>query len=130
MTSEVTYFSLSWWQIFFGGIATLAIFSFLYRENPFYRFFEHFYIGIATGITVMVTIRNFLWPQILKPLFGLDRTLFPDGSYNEEYNSLYLLFLIPMAFGSLYYFILSRRLSWLAQLVIGFQLGVAGGLAF
>ena len=78
----------------------------------------------------MVTIRNFLWPQILKPLFGLDRTLFPDGSYSEEYSSLYLLFLIPMAFGSLYYFILSRRLSWLAQLVIGFQLGVAGGLAF
>ena len=30
----------------------------------------------------------------------------------------------------LYYFILTRRYSWIAQLVIGFGLGVSGGNAF
>ena len=35
-----------------------------------------------------------------------------------------------MAFGLLYYFIYSERHSWLAKLVIGFTLGVSGGMMF
>lgn len=119
-----------WWQIFLGGVATLAIFSFLYRENPFYRFFEHLYIGIATGIGITTTVQYFLWPRVFKPLLGYDRVPFPDGTYAEPYNKLLLLYLIPLAFGCLYYFIMSRRFNWLAQLVIGFSLGVSGGLSF
>ena len=122
--------TFDWWIIFVGGISTIAIFSFLYRENPFYRFFEHLYIGIATGITSMSVIKDFLWPQVLQPLFGMDRLPFPDGTFEAPYNTSYLLYLAPMAFGSLYYFILSQRWNWLAQLVIGFSLGVGGGFAF
>jgi hypothetical protein len=117
-------------EVLLGGFATLAIFSFLYRENSFYRFFEHVYIGIATAIGVMAGIRSFLWPNVFAPLFGYDRVVFPDGTYAAPYNQYALFFLIPVGFGLFYYFILSRRLSWLAQLVIGFSLGVSGGLAF
>lgn len=126
----MTEISTEWWVVFWGGVSTLAIFSFLYRENPFYRVFEHLFIGLATGITSMIVIKTFLWPQVLSPMLGYNRIQFPDGTYAEPYNSLYLLYLLPMAFGSLYYFILSARLSWLAQLVIGFSLGVGGGFAF
>lgn len=122
--------TFEWWEVFIGGISTFAIFSFLYKENPVYRFFEHFYIGIATAYGIMVTVREFLWPKVLLPLFGLDRPVFPDGSYGEAYNANYLWFLVPMVFGSLYYFILSKRWSWLAQLVIGFSFGVSAGLSF
>ena len=121
---------MEWWQIFLAGISTLAIYSFLIKENPFFRFFEHLYIGIATGILIIASIRTFIWPEVLKLMLGFDRVPFPDGSYPEEYNSLYLLLLIPMAFGSLYYFILSPKHNWLAQLVLGFQLGYTGGNAF
>lgn len=123
-------FGLPWWQSLVAGLCTLAIFSFLYKENPFYRFFEHLYIGIATGIGVMATIQTFLWPSVLRPMFDAERLPFPDGTYAEPYNELYLLYLIPIAFGSLYYFILSRKHNWLAQIVIGFTLGYGGGLAF
>jgi len=128
--NTVEMLSVEWWQVLLAGIATIAIFSFLYKENPFYRFFEHLFIGIATAITVMFTIKTTLWPQFFRPLLGFDRLILPDGSYAEAYNNLYLLWIIPILFGSLYYFILTKRLSWLAQLVIGFQLGIAGGLAF
>lgn len=121
---------LDWWQIFLAGISTIAIYSFLVKENPFFRFFEHFYIGIATGIGVIAAIRTFLWPEVLKMIFGLNRLPFPDGTYPEEYNKAYLLLLLPIAFGSLYYFILSPKRNWLAQIVIGFQLGYTGGNAF
>lgn len=122
--------SLAWWQIFIGGVATLAVYSFLFKENRFYRIFEHLFIGIATSITIMKAFRDSLWPVYFKPLLGLDLLLLPDGSYAEPYDYRLLLYLIPMAFGLLYYFILSKRLSWLAQLPIGFMLGVSAGLTF
>lgn len=117
-------------EIFCAGVSTIAIYTFLYKENPFYRFFEHFYIGIATAWGVIASIRYFLWPEVLKPLLGVDAVPFPDGSLPQPYNKLYLLYLLPMGFGLLYYFILSKRHVWLAELVIGFQLGYTGGLAF
>jgi len=116
--------------VLLAGFATLAVFSFLIKENPFYRFFEHLFIGIAAGLGVVVSIKNFLWPKVLVPLLGLDIVRYPDGSLSGAYNGWNLLFLAPMAFGLLYYFIYSQRYSWLAKLVIGFSLGASGGIAF
>ncbi len=116
-------------SVLLGGIATLAIFSFLVRENAFYRFFEHVFIGLAAAVLPVLTIRDFLWPKILEPMLGLDIVVYPDGTVSEPYQPLYLLYLIPMAFGSLYYFIYSKRHAWLARLVIGFSLGLSGALA-
>lgn len=123
-------FTWEWWTIFWGGISTLAVFSFLIRENKVSRLFEHFYIGIATGIGIMATVKYFILPEVVKPLFGLDLVTYPDGTPVKPYNTNYLLFLIPIAFGSLYYCILSKRHSWIAQIVIGFSLGIGGGNAF
>jgi len=124
--------SASTWSlasVFVGGLATLAIFSFLIKENGFYRFFEHLFIGIAAGLGPMLIIRDFMWPTILEPMLGLTVVTYPDGTQSEAYQPLYLLYLLPMVFGCLYYFIYSQRYSWLAKLVIGFTLGASGALA-
>ena len=57
------WMSIEWWEVFLGGVCTLAIFSFLYRENMFYRFFEHFFIGIATAYGIVFSVKEFLWPE-------------------------------------------------------------------
>lgn len=116
--------------ILVGGVATLAIFSFIFKENSFYRFFEHLFVGIASGWGIIVTIKNFLWPVIISPLLGFDRAQFPDGTWTEPYNSLYLLYLLPAGLGLFYYSSYSTRYSWLAKLVIGLSLGASAGLAF
>ncbi len=116
--------------ILLAGVSTLAIFSFLIKENRFYRLFEHLFIGIAAGYLPIVTIKTFLWPQVFEPMLGLTVVKFPDGTIVKPYNPLYLLYLAPFAFGLLYYFIYSRRHSWLAKVVIGFSLGASAGLSF
>ncbi len=113
-----------------AGISTIAIFSFLIKENPFYRFFEHIFIGIATGLGLIQGVRYFLWPQILNPMLGFDIDVFPDGTLSKDYEANQLLYIFPMLFGLLYYFIYSQRYAWLAKLVIGFSLGASAGLAF
>ena len=124
--------SASTWSlasVLVGGFATLAIFSFLIKENGFYRLFEHLFIGIAAGLGPMLLLRDFLWPNILEPMLGLTIVTYPDGTASEPYQPLYLLYLIPMFFGCFYYFIYSQRYSWLAKVVIGFTLGASGALA-
>lgn len=129
MNTPILY-SLEWWQVLVAGIGTLAIFSFLYKENPVYRLFEHFFIGIAAAYGVVTTFQEVLWPRVFEPMFGLDRAVFPDGTYSEPYNKLLLLYLLPISFGLCYYFILSRKWNWIAQVVIGFTFGVSAGLGF
>jgi hypothetical protein len=127
--------------ILLGGIATLAIYSFLYRENPFYRAFEHVYIGLATGLGVVITLERWLWPKLLKPILDVGPATFAtppqwiasrgaDLATPVPYNPLYLLYLIPMVFGLGYYAIFSRKYQWVARIVISFSLGYGAGLSF
>lgn len=47
---------------------TLAVFSFLYKDNPLYKLAEHLFIGIATGYTLIQAWTGTLDPNLYKPL--------------------------------------------------------------
>lgn len=85
---------IAWWEITFAGIGTIAVFSFLIKENPFYRFFEHLFIGVATAIGIIIATKSFLWPKVIKPIFGFDTIYFPDGTAVVPYDPTQLYFLI------------------------------------
>jgi len=34
---------------------TLCVYSFLYKDNPFYKFAEHLYVGVSVGYTIAIT---------------------------------------------------------------------------
>ena len=69
---EKSYFDLL--IIIIGGISTLAVFSFLIKENVFYRFFEHLFIGISAALGVILTFKNFLWPKVFHQIFLYQKT--------------------------------------------------------
>ncbi len=116
--------------IFVGGICTLAVFSFLWRENGVYRFFEHLFIGIATGVGIVLGIKNFFWPSVIVPLLGLDIVAYPDGTLSKTYDYTNLWFVAAIILGLFYYTIYSARFNWLAKLSIGISLGAGAGLYF
>ena len=108
--------------IWIAAAATLGIFSFLWKENPIYRFFEHLFMGLSLGWGIVLTWTRNLEPRWFKPLFGLDVP--PDGSYNY----LNLFWILALFVGVMWYFIFTRRLKWIARIVIGFFIGVGAGL--
>lgn len=116
--------------ILFGGIGTFAVFSFLWKENRFYRFFEHLFVGVSASFWSLYTVKNLLWPKVLMPMLGLNIDVYPDGTLSAPYNPYNLFFLLPLLFGALYYTIFSSRFSWLSRLVIGFSMGLAAGASF
>lgn len=130
MDQEEKSMTLDYFNIILAGFSTLAIYSFLYKENILYRSFEHIFIGVATAWGIVKTLEDFLWPRIYKSMFGYDILYLPDGTQLGEYQSWYLWYIIPALFSLLYYSMYSKKYHHLAQLVISFQLGCAGGFAF
>mgnify|MGYP003318945845 CR=1 FL=1 len=60
-----------------AAFLTLAIFSYLYKDNPFYKVAEHLFVGISTGYWTSM----FFWTQIQPNLFG---RLWPASEYNSD----------------------------------------------
>ena len=55
--------------IWLGAFMTLCIFSFLYKDNPFFRFAESLFAGISLGYYIGIVSTNTLGPNLFHPLF-------------------------------------------------------------
>jgi hypothetical protein len=95
-------------------IATLGVYTILYRENPISRLFEHIFVGLSAGYLLLITWTLNLQPKWWTPMV--------------EERRWYWIFAALV--GCLFYLIYSRRLVWLARLVIGLFLGTASGTFF
>ncbi|MGQ9881336.1 MAG: hypothetical protein ACUVSV_10810 [Armatimonadota bacterium] len=100
--------------IYVGAICTIGLMTLIYRENAIYRFFEHVFIGLAAGFSIVVLITEILDPFLYQPLF--------------KKGEWYWTFVF--VFGLLFYFIHSRKYNWLSRLPIGFLMGFSAGQAF
>jgi hypothetical protein len=94
------------------AILTLCVFSFLYRDNPLYRFAEHLFVGAAAGYLMAVQYQNVLRPNMITPL--------GEGK---------LLPLVPLALGLLLLGRLTPKTSGLSRWAIAFYVGIYSGIA-
>ncbi|HHT9119000.1 MAG TPA: hypothetical protein ACFYD3_00450 [Candidatus Hypogeohydataceae bacterium YC41] len=97
---------------------TLAIYSFLYKDNPTFKVVENLYVGVALGYTVIITWFNALKPDLYDPLLV---PLF-TGKHAQ-----YLL-LVPMFLGIFMLLRFTRRLVWLSRLTFAFVIGLGAGV--
>jgi hypothetical protein len=101
-------------EIWLGALATLALYSILYRENPVYRFAEHLFVGLATGYGLYV-----LWKDVLAPKWW--RPMVEGGQW---------WWIFALIAGAMYYTLYSKRLSWMSRLVMLTTMGFTAGQAF
>ena len=99
-------------EVWIAALLTLGIFSFLYKDNPVYKFCEHLFVGVSAGYWVVLTANSSIWPNLLQPLF----TNFTAGR-----NALLL---IPLTLGILLFSRFFPRGDWLSRWSIAFILGV------
>jgi len=101
--------------IWIGAILTLAIFSFLYKENPFYRAAEYLYVGLANGYAI-----TFYWHRILMPSL-----ISPVRNDPNPYVKLYLIAIAII--GALYFTRFIPKVSWLVRIPIAIVMGYSSG---
>lgn len=94
---------------------TLAMYSFLYKDNPLFKFTEHLYVGVATGYSVCINWYHFLEPL----LFDRLRYLF---------HPRYVL-IVPALLGLLMFSRFIPRIAWLSRLSFAFVAGMYAGVS-
>ncbi len=94
---------------------TLAIFSFLYRDNPFYKFAEHIYVGSAAAYWFI-----YLWFFDVKPKL-IDAWISNTGF--ERY-----ILIVPAFLSFLMLLRFIPKVAWLSRWAIAFTVGMGAGL--
>lgn len=105
-----------------GVLATVGLYTVLYRENKFYRFWEHVFLGLAAGWASVT-----LWTETLKENWWdamLGKTAEQGVSTGEPG---YWIYAIMLPLGILGYFVYSKKHSWIAKIPIGIILGLWSG---
>jgi hypothetical protein len=89
-----------------GAFFTLAIFSFLYKDNPLYQMSEQLLVGISLGYSLVLSYERVFIPFFWQPII-----------LKQEF-----ILIIPAIIGAFYLFRFSRKLSWLSRYPIAFSM--------
>ena len=100
-----------------NGLLTLAILSFLFRDNPLYKMAEHLFIGVAAGYYVGIQWHNVFIPNLWRPLTG----------FGDAHPHLVLL--VPFLIGILMFSRFVSRWAWLSRWSLAVIVGTYAGLA-
>ncbi len=106
----------NFWAIFgtwMAAFLTLAIFSFLYKDNPFYKLAEHLYVGTSAGYMLIYTYFLTIKPMLIDPITKQQQ---------------FFLF-IPAFFGIIMLTRWFPKIAWLSRWSIAFTIGIGTGLA-
>lgn len=99
---------------------TLFIFSFLYKDNPFFRIAEHLYLGVGLAWHIQVVVYKLLIPQVWDPF----KKALTQGDYVTVAMTI-----IPTILGLSLITQFMPRYSWISRYGFTFMMGYAAGLA-
>jgi len=97
---------------------TLAIFSFLYRDNPIYKFAEHLFVGVSAGYGFIQAITGTLIPNLILPL---------KQSFNGVSNCSWAR-LGALILAILLLLRLVEKVAWLSRLPLALIIGMFAAL--
>lgn len=107
-----------------AALLTLMIFSFLYRDNPLYKFAEHLFVGVSAAYWMCQGFWSTLMPNLVAKLLPEQMTwIYPQlkGKPPE------LIFLIPLLFGLLLLMRLIPKLDYLSRWAVALVVGWTAG---
>ena len=129
-----------------AAFLTIGIFSYLYKDNPFYKAAEHLFVGVSAGYLLSLGFWTQLQPNLFGRLFPakhydpdtitytiynvlsfFSSSIFPEGGIDKGHDQ-HLIYLIPLALGVMMLLSLIPSFSWMARWGIAYVVGMAAGL--
>ncbi|HSG99432.1 MAG TPA: hypothetical protein VLB27_05245 [candidate division Zixibacteria bacterium] len=106
-------------EIWIIAFVTLSLFSFLYKDNPFYKFAEHIFAGLSAGYYAGLIAQSVIYTMLVDPLI-------------TDFTANFLL-IIPMGLGVL---MLTRltpigpipNIAWLSRWGLALVIGTTAGI--
>ncbi len=108
--------------VWLAAFLTLAILSFLFGDNPVYKFVEHIFVGSSAAFGVLVAFNQAVWPFLQEGLTTTD-TFLKVTTYIAMFMGILTLFRLEiMNF-------IAPNLTWISRFPIAFVTGVGTGIA-
>jgi hypothetical protein len=114
--------------VWFAALMTLAVLSFLWRDNPVYKLAESVVVGVSAGYWMIVATWDTLVPKLagaLVPAWTKAHLMPSLESAGVDWWGL-----VPLGLGMLLLCRLSARVSWLGIFPLAFVVGTFAGLRF
>jgi len=117
--------------IWVGALLTLCIFSFLYKDNPFYKLAEHLFVGVSAGYYIVLRFWTVIIPNLWEPLtkamagHGVSAR---TGMFAAELGDYRAWLIVPGLLGLLLFTRFSDKASWLSRWSLALIIGVFAGI--
>jgi hypothetical protein len=112
----------------FAAFLTLAIFSFLYRDNPFYKIAESVFIGVSAAYWMVVGFWDVLVPNLFHKIWPAVIQAWALPGLSPERGALWWVNIIPLVLGGMLLWRLSPRGGWIGVWPLAFVIGTFAGL--
>ncbi|MCK9557632.1 MAG: hypothetical protein PHO85_05520 [Candidatus Cloacimonetes bacterium] len=101
--------------IWLAAFFTLSIFSFLYKDNPFYKFSEQVFVGLSAAYWLVYIIYSIMVPNLFAKLI------------DDFFGNIVLL--IPAILGLMMLMRLHPKTQWLSRYPISIMIGTTAGIS-
>ncbi|MDI9641638.1 hypothetical protein QPK87_17625 [Kamptonema cortianum] len=102
-------------------IATIGLYSVLYKESKLYRFFEHIFLGLAAGYTLVATWKDTLFSEWWIKMLGL------PAENGGQPQMGYWIYAALLPIGLMGYLVFSKKHNWMSKIPLGVILGLWSG---
>ncbi len=103
--------------LWIAAALTLCIYSFLYKDNPFFKFAEHLFVGVSAGYLLTITFHDNFMPYIYDPI----KSIFTEGKYGE------IQIIIPTVLGLMMFTQFTHKHGWMVRIPFAFMMGYYAG---
>jgi hypothetical protein len=118
----------------FSAFLTLSVLSFLYKDNPFYKFAEHLFVGVSAAYSMALgfwsTIVGNLIPRLSETMSTWFKQPYIPGDWAWGFFYTNWVFYIPVILGILLLMRLSSTYGWISRWALAFIVGTTAGLQF
>ncbi len=118
--------------VWIGAFLTFCVFSFLYRDNPFYRFGEHLFVGVSNGWSLSFMYSRVILPVMVEPFGEACRIASEEGLRADLFHPMAdanFLVIFPGLIGCFYFARFIPGAAWMVRFPIGIFMGYYTGVA-
>jgi len=111
-------------QLWVGALLTLMIFSFLYKDNPLYKFAEHLFVGVSAAYWMVQGFWQQIMPNLMAKLFPRQFENLVEAAQGQPAEYIYI---IPLLLGLILLTRLITPIAWLSRWAMAFIIGYTAG---
>jgi hypothetical protein len=114
--------------VWVAALLTLCIFSFLYRDNPFYKLSESVLVGVSAAYWMVVAYWDVLIPNLFGKIWPSWIQSWAMPGLSPQHDEYWFAYFVPLGLGIMLLWRLAPRGGWIGVWPLAFSIGATAGL--